>query len=290
MTIMQAAYEKARANRLRVVFPEIGKNYRIEAAAMQLSAEGLVEPVGLKQPDEAQLAALLANGQMKEEVARSMLEKPLIRAAAMVAAGQADILVSGASVPSHQVIEAASMAIGMADGVKVASAFFLMVFPDGRELIFTDCTVNVAPDAAVLADIAKASSVSANILFGKVKLAMLSHSNGASGSGQSVDLVRDATAMVACDVVGPVQADAALNPAIALEKGVAGGDANVLVFPSLDASDIACKLAQELADAQAIGPVLQGLMQPVCDLPRGAMIEDIVAGTILTAALHNNRS
>ncbi len=284
MSVLEKAFETARARPVRVVFPEIGAESRVDAAVARLRAERLADPVALAAPDEAQLAALLATRPMKEALAWRMLQKPLIRAAAMVAAGQADVMVAGAVSATRRVIEAARMAIGMADGVTVPSSFFLMVFPDGRELVFADCAVNVAPDAQALADIAVASARSGAALLGVARVAMLSFSTGTSGAGASVDLVREA-AVLAGDVVGPVQADAALNRAIAAAKGVDGGDANVLVFPSLDAGNIAYKLAQELAGAQAVGPILQGFAKPVCDLSRGAGVEDIIAATVLTAAL-----
>lgn len=284
MSVLEKAFETARARPVRVVFPEIGAESRIDAAVARLRAERLADPVALAAPDEAQLAALLATRPMKEALAWRMLQKPLIRAAAMVAAGQADVMVAGAVSATRRVIEAARMAIGMADGVTVPSSFFLMVFPDGRELVFADCAVNVSPDAQALADIAVASARSGAALLGVARVAMLSFSTGTSGAGASVDLVREA-AVLAGDVVGPVQADAALNRAIAAAKGVDGGDANVLVFPSLDAGNIAYKLAQELAGAQAVGPILQGFAKPVCDLSRGAGVEDIIAATVLTAAL-----
>ena len=284
MSVLEKAYEVARARKLRVVFPEAGDDARIDAAADRLVAQGLAVPVALAEPDEAQLAALLASRPMKEALARRMLQKPLIRAAAMVAAGQADVMVAGAVSATRRVIEAASIAIGMADGVKVPSSFFLMVFPDGRELVFADCAVNVAPDAMALADIARASARSGAALLGEARVAMLSFSTGSSGVGASVELVAEAAALLG-DVVGPVQADAALNAAIATAKGVSGGDANVLIFPTLDAGNIAYKLAQELAGAQAVGPFLQGFAKPVCDLSRGATVDDIVAATAVTAAL-----
>jgi len=284
MSALEKAFEMARSRPLRVVFPEMGDESRVDAAVERLHAEGLATPIGLNAPDDVQLAALLAVRPMKEALARRMLQKPLIRAAAVVAAGQADLMVAGAASPTKRVIEAASIAIGMADRVTVPSSFFLMVFPDGRELVFADCAVNVAPDAAALADIARASAISGAALLGNARVALLSFSTGTSGAGASVDLVRNAAALVG-DVVGPVQADAALNGAIATAKGVGGGDANVLVFPSLDAGNIAYKLAQELAGAQAVGPILQGFARPVCDLSRGATVDDIVAATVVTAAL-----
>lgn len=284
MSVLENAYEVARARKLRVVFPEAGDDARIDAAAAQLRDQGLAVPVALAEPDGAQLAALLATRPMKETLARRMLQKPLIRAAAMVAAGQADVMVAGAVSATRRVIEAASIAIGMAEGVTVPSSFFLMVFPDGRELVFADCAVNVAPDANALADIARTSARSGAALLGEARVALLSFSTGSSGAGASVDLVAEAAEMLG-DVVGPVQADAALNAVIAKAKGVRGGDANVLIFPTLDAGNIAYKLAQELAGAQAVGPFLQGFSKPVCDLSRGASVADIVAATAVTAAL-----
>src|SRR5690606_13232493 len=109
---------------------------------------------------------------MKEGVARRMLAKPLYLGAAMVAAGDAAAMVAGADSPTRRVIEAAGIGIGLADGVRTPSSYFLMVFPDGRELIFADCAVNVAPDAEQLADIARASETSARALLGSARVAL----------------------------------------------------------------------------------------------------------------------
>ena len=160
-----------------------------------------------------------------------------------------------------------------------------MRFPDGRQMVWADCGLNVDPTAEDLADIARASAASATALLGTARVALLSFSTGGSGAGPSVDKVRTAAEMTG--FAGPLQADAALNPAIAAKKGVTGGVANVLVFPDLDSGNIAYKLAQELAGAQALGPILQGFRRPVCDLSRGASADDIVAATIITLALDN---
>ncbi|MEY8840153.1 phosphate acyltransferase, partial [Cribrihabitans sp. XS_ASV171] len=175
------------------------------------------------------------------------------------------------------------IAIGLADGVALPSSFFLMRFPDGRELIFADCGLNVAPDAEGLAGIALASAATAERLLGTARVALLSFSTGASGAGPSVERVR--AAAEATGFTGPVQGDAALNPRVAAAKGMGAGDANVLVFPDLDSGNIAYKLAQELAGAQALGPILQGFRRPVCDLSRGATVDDIVNATAVTLAL-----
>ena len=282
MTVLEQALATARARQARIVFPEADEP-RVAAAMNRLEDEAICRPVGIAPATEAQVGALVSARGMKEALARRLLAKPLYRAAAMVAAGEADAMVAGADSPTRRVIEAASMAIGLAHGVAVPSSYFLMVFPDGREMIFADCAVNVAPDAAALGDIARASAATGEALLGEARVALLSFSTGASGAGPSVDDVRRAAEDTG--FTGPVQADAALNPRIAAAKGLGTGDANVLVFPSLDAGNIAYKLAQELAGAQAIGPMLQGFRRPVCDLSRGATVNDIVAATALTAAL-----
>ncbi|UWS03400.1 phosphate acetyltransferase [Phaeobacter inhibens] len=281
MTVLEKAYAQARNRKARVVFPEM-EDPRVAAAVDQLTRAGLVEAVPLAPLSDAHVEVLVAARGMKEGIAKRMLAKPLYRAAAMVSAGEADAMVAGADVPTRRVIEAASIGIGLDAGVSTASSFFLMIFPDGRELVFADCAVNVAPDAAQLADIARASARSAEALLGAARVAMLSFSTGTSGDGDSVALVR--AAAEASGFAGPVQADAALNPVIAEKKGIAPVKANVLIFPTLDAGNIGYKLCQELGGAQALGPFLQGFAKPVCDLSRGASVEDIVAATVLTVA------
>lgn len=291
MAVLDRAFELARSRKARVVLPEMS-DARVSEAAARLRDEGLAEPVSLDAagPAESYVEHMLrARPGLKPALALRMLDKPLIRAAAMVAAGEADAMIAGAVAPTRRVIEAAQLTVGMAPGVESPSSFFLMLFPDGRALIFADCALIVAPDQAQLADIARASARSALSLTGRADLALLSFSTGASGAGASVDLVRDAAGVLRAEgysVAGPVQGDAALNPAIASRKGCEGGGrANVLIFPSLDAGNIAYKLAQELAGAQAVGPILQGFARPISDLSRGASTDDIFKVTAVTLAL-----
>jgi phosphate acetyltransferase len=282
MSILEKIFAVAKSRQLRVVLPEM-EDPRVAEAAERLQAEGICIPVPLADVSEAHVAALVEARGMKEAIARRMISKPLYRAAAMVAAGEADTMVAGADSPTKRVIEAASIGIGLSDGVATPSSFFLMVFPDGRNMVFADCAVNVAPNAEQLADIARASETSAKALLGAAEVAMLSFSTGTSGSGESVDLVR--TASEATGFLGPIQADAALNARIAGKKGMGAGAANVLIFPDLNSGNIAYKLVQELAGAQALGPFLQGFRKPVCDLSRGATVDDIVAATAVTVAM-----
>lgn len=282
MEFLKKIYGMARERPKRVVFPEADEP-RIAEAMARLGAEGICEPLVLGDVTEAQVQALVMARGMKEVMARRLLAKPLYRAAAMVAAGEADAMVAGADSPTRRVIEAAAMAIGPAEGVNTASSFFVMLFPDGREMIFADCALNLEPSAEELADIARASHASAKALLGHSEVAMLSFSTGTSGAGESVERVRAAAELAG--FVGPVQGDAALNPKVATKKGMGAGNANVLIFPSLDAGNIAYKLAQELAGAQALGPILQGFAKPVGDLSRGATVEDIVAVSAIVVAL-----
>ena len=283
MKTLEKAKEIAAKRAMRVVFPEL-EDRRVALAADQLSREGLAKPLGLTPPSDRQLDALLTQRPMKRAIGERMLERPLIRAAAMLACGEADVMVAGVNTPTRRVIEAASLAVGLADGIKTPSSFFLLQMPDGRALILADCAVHRDPDCDELADIARMSARSARALLGRADVALLSYSTGSSGTGDSVAKVRAAAEKTG--FLGPIQADAALNPSIAATKGAGGaGVANTLVFPDLDAGNIAYKLLQELAGAQAIGPFLQGFKKPVCDLSRGAKADDIVAATVISIAL-----
>lgn len=282
MSVVERTKAKVRGAGKRVVFPEMN-DPRVAEAAKRLEADGVCEALSLTEASEADVSALAERRGLKPALAARMLRKPLFRAASMVASGEADAMVAGADSATKKVIEAASIVIGPAEGVSTASSFFVMVFPDGREMVFADCAVNVDPNPTELADIAKASAASCAALIGPAQPALLSFSTGTSGAGPSVDKVR--AAAEATGFIGPIQADAALNAAIAGKKGLGAGNANVLIFPSLDAGNIAYKLCQELGGAQALGPFLQGFARPVCDLSRGATADDIVSSTILTLGL-----
>ncbi|PSL18675.1 phosphate acyltransferase [Shimia abyssi] len=282
MHFTEVLSNKVAAKNARVVFPEF-EEPRIAQAMGRLADDGICQPVGLGDDTERYAQALVDARGMAPKIASRLVSKPLYRAAAMVAAGEADAMVAGAVAPSRRVIEAASMAIGLTDDVNVPSSFFLMLFPDGRALIFSDCAVNVAPDADALTSIARSSQATGEALLGEARVALLSFSTMNSGAGDSVELVRQVAERTG--FLGPVQGDAALMPEIAARKGAGGGDANVLIFPSLDAGNIAYKLAVALGGAQALGPILQGFRKPVCDLSRGATVDDIVAATVVTLAL-----
>ncbi|KPA20475.1 Phosphate acetyltransferase [Shimia sp. SK013] len=282
MKFMNALSAKVATKNARVVFPE-HKEPRTAEAMRALDRDGLCRPMTLGDSTDRYVQALIETRGMKEGIARRLIGKPLYRAAAMVAAGEADAMVAGAVAPTRRVIEAASMAIGLAEGVSIPSSFFLMNFADDRSLIFADCGLTVDPDAETLAAIARASARSGDALLGDARVALLSFSTGTSGAGASVDKVREAAEI--SGFAGPIQGDAALIPEVAARKDAGAGNANVLIFPNLDAGNIAYKLAVALGGAQALGPILQGFRRPVCDLSRGASAQDIVAATVVTLAL-----
>jgi phosphate acetyltransferase len=222
---------------------------------------------------------------------------PLEFAHRLVASGEADACVAGAVYTTRDVLRSALRNVGLAPGVRVASSAFYMVLRAPTDavsevLTFTDCAVIPYPTAENLADIAIAAGADRRLIVGDdPRVALLSFSTHGSAKGQSVDLVREALALIRerdPDLVvdGELQGDAALIRQVAERKAqgsVVAGTANVLVFPSLDAGNIAYKLVQRLAHASAVGPIIQGLAKPCSDLSRGAVPDDIINVAAITA-------
>ncbi|HKQ94852.1 MAG TPA: phosphate acyltransferase [Aestuariivirgaceae bacterium] len=298
MGVIDRAKGAILGKRKRVIFPE-GGDARIVEAARRLAADGFAEPIlfedALPVPTSSLIETVLAaRPGMTEGMAVRLLARPLPLAGAMVAAGEADAIVAGAAHPTSRIIEAGLMTIGLRSGIATPSSFFLMTLAE-RELIFADCAVNVAPTASELADIAVASAFTAGALLHEPpRVAFLSFSTHGSSAAEPARRIRDAVEEarrrapeIAFD--GELQGDAALDPAVAARKikgeSTVAGRANVLVFPSLEAGNIAYKLVQQLAGARAIGPILQGFRRPISDLSRGATVDDIVDTTVLLLAM-----
>ena len=319
---VDALRNRASRTSRRIIFPESG-DPRIVEAARRLASEGIVRPllvfdaahpiaaskvppgVEVIDPDsdprtvrakDALLERRRAKGLTSAAAAR-LATSPLYFAADLVRAGDVDGCVAGSVRTTAEVMRAALWMIGAAPGVHTVSSAFYMAVPPFRSassevLTFADCAVVPAPTAEQLADIAIAAARDRPRIVGDLpRVAFLSFSTRGSAAHKSADRVRQAVQIAlqrAPDVRfdGKLQGDAALIAAVADRKAPGGdvaGHANILVFPSLDAGNIAYKLVERLAHAQAIGPIVQGLARPCNDLSRGASVDDIMNVAAVTA-------
>ncbi len=275
---------------------EIAKN----SEGLDISKATLIDPK--TNPKTAEYIDLLvelrkAKGMTKEDATKLLMTEYMFYACIMVKAGDADGVVSGACHSTANTLKPALQIIKTKPGTKLVSAFFLMEVPncelgENGTFVFGDCGLNQNPNPEELAAIAVSSAESFKALVGvEPKVAMLSHSTKGSAKHADIDKVAEATRLAKemapeLNIDGELQADAAIVPSVGASKAPdskVAGQANVLIFPDLDAGNIGYKLVQRLAKAEAYGPMCQGIAKPVNDLSRGCSAKDIVGVVAITA-------
>ncbi len=311
--------ESLKGTQKTIVLPE-GTDERILQAAARLQSEELVQPILLGNEDEVKSAASAAainienisiidpatapyfdelvdqfverrQGKNTIEQARELLLTVNYFGTMLVYSGRAEGLVSGAVHSTADTVRPALQIIRTKPGISRTSGAFIMMKGEER-LVFADCAITVAPNSQELAEIAVASAKTASSFGINPRVAMLSFSTKGSAVTEETTKVADAVAIAKdidpdLTIDGEFQFDAAYVPEVAIKKApdsMIQGDANVFVFPSLEAGNIGYKLTERLGGYEAIGPVLQGLNAPVNDLSRGCSADDVYKLSLLTAA------
>ncbi|MFC0272414.1 phosphate acetyltransferase [Metabacillus herbersteinensis] len=310
--------EKVTGQNIRIVFPE-GLDERILSAVNRLAGEGVLQPILIGNEQEVRNKAQELNltlegveiqdphnfpgidelvasfverrkGKATEEQARKILLDENYFGTMLVYLGKAHGLVSGAAHSTADTVRPALQIIKTKEGVRKTSGVFIMVRED-EKYVFADCAINISPDSQDLAEIAIESAKTAKMFGIEPRVAMLSFSTKGSAKSpetekvsQAVEIAKSMDSNLVLD--GEFQFDAAFVPSVAVNKApdsVIKGDANIFIFPSLEAGNIGYKIAQRLGNFEAVGPILQGLNMPVNDLSRGCNAEDVYKLALITA-------
>ncbi|MFA7626892.1 MAG: phosphate acetyltransferase [Candidatus Kapaibacterium sp.] len=314
--------EKAKAVNAKVAFPD-AEDVRTLQAAEYLLKEKIAIPVLVGNPIEITKIAESNNisldgieivnplvGELRKEFAGMLFEKrkckgmtlqvandtmcdPVYFAGYMLETDMVQLVVAGNISSTGNVMRAAIYSVGVAPGISIVSSFFIMTFPD-KMYCFADCAVNPNPDYKQLCDIAISSANNFKSITGEEpKVAMLSFSTNGSAEHEMVEKVQEAAKLMKEKAPhipsdGEMQLDAAIIPAIGQRKfpgSAVAGQANVLVFPDLNAGNIGYKLTERLAGAEAVGPIVQGLRKPYCDLSRGCSTDDMITVTAICSLM-----
>lgn len=270
----------------------LGINYR-DGSYQDIS---IIDPI--KSPDITRFAEYFYNKRKDKGVtaaqALDIMQNPLYFGACMVKHGMANGMVAGAANTTADVLKASLQVVGVLPGLKTVSSTFIMVVPDfmgeDKVFLFADCAVVPNPTAEQLADIASSTAKTRRAILGdEPKVALLSFSTKGSAQHELADKVVATKAILderKVDFVydGELQLDAAIIPSVGKSKApgsTVAGEANTLIFPDLQSGNIGYKLVQRMAKAEAIGPIIQGLADPICDLSRGCSVDDIANTAVL---------
>ncbi len=324
MDMFAKLIENLKTTRRTIVFTE-GPDVRILEAASRLKKDDLMDVILVGNEDEVKSAAVsggfdiqgltildpatyegmdemvhtmveLRKGKMSADECRSMLMKGNYFGTMLVKMGKADALLGGATYSTADTVRPALQLVKTKPGSKIVSSCFILDRTvDGKNdrYCMADCAINIHPNEDELVEIAIESAKTASFFGIDPKVAMLSFSTLGSGKGETVDMVRNATAkakQAAPDLAidGELQFDAAFSPVVAATKckgSPVAGQANTFVFPCIEAGNIGYKIAQRLGNFAAYGPILQGLNAPINDLSRGCNADEVYQMAIITAVM-----